>query len=65
MSNLILIDLHDGPNQWRLKMFQGRQAISEATCPPLSADDLWKAIDGWRHKMTWQQRDSYLPARAK
>lgn len=65
MNDLILIDLHDAPGQWRLKMFQGRHAVSEATCAPLGVDDLWKAIDGWRHEMVWQQRDKYLKARAR
>jgi hypothetical protein len=60
-ANLILIDLHDASNQWRLKMFEGQRCVSEAICPPMSQDDTLAAIDGWRAQMFWAKRDQYLP----
>lgn len=65
MTNLILIDPHDAPGVWRLKMYEGHHLVSEAVCDPIDVPDLLTAMDGWRESMFWRLRDKWIPARSK
>lgn len=49
---LVSIDLRDGPNTWRLRMYKGKTKIGEATCPStLTEDELIQDINLWGNQV--------------